>query len=385
MNILTGYLGTYASPNSRGIYRFTLDSGSGSLSLPELYHEAPDCKYLSLKGPLLAAPLKQDGQAGICLIDTSGDTAVPIGEEFRETAAACYVIQDDRYVYTANYHEGSILIYERTAQGPRARLKIHSRHLHVPLRRRFGPNSVNVARYASLTGTKSPTKWNAHLTESNFQTGPRLAKQIDIAKGAGCHQILFYSHYMLVPCLLLDSVKIFDCGKDFMQVGELTFSKGTGPRHGIFSRDQKRLFLVSELSNQVFAYRAGDSGSAPDIQLEHVYPILPPDASYSEPPASAAIRLSPDERYLYVSTRFAELITVFAIDGCSLTPVQQTGCGGVHPRDFCLTPDGRFLLAVNRTEGGLVCFPVDTDSGRLLPICSRVPAPEAVSIVLENV
>ncbi|MFQ6973532.1 MAG: DUF6783 domain-containing protein [Enterocloster aldenensis] len=34
----------------------------------------------------------------------------------------------------------------------------------------FGPNSVNVARYASLIGTKSPTKWDAQLTESNFQT-----------------------------------------------------------------------------------------------------------------------------------------------------------------------------------------------------------------------
>ncbi|MEQ2426077.1 MULTISPECIES: DUF6783 domain-containing protein [Enterocloster] len=32
----------------------------------------------------------------------------------------------------------------------------------------FGPDSVNVARYASLIGTKSPTKWDAQLTESNF-------------------------------------------------------------------------------------------------------------------------------------------------------------------------------------------------------------------------
>ncbi|MDY4532344.1 MAG: DUF6783 domain-containing protein [Enterocloster aldenensis] len=38
----------------------------------------------------------------------------------------------------------------------------------------FGPNSVNVARYASLIGTKSPTKWDAQLTESNFQTRPRI-------------------------------------------------------------------------------------------------------------------------------------------------------------------------------------------------------------------
>nr|WP_329602220.1 DUF6783 domain-containing protein [Lachnoclostridium pacaense] len=34
----------------------------------------------------------------------------------------------------------------------------------------FGPDSVSVARYASIIGTKSPTKWDAQPTESNFQT-----------------------------------------------------------------------------------------------------------------------------------------------------------------------------------------------------------------------
>uniref|UniRef100_UPI002A4E282F DUF6783 domain-containing protein n=1 Tax=Enterocloster aldenensis TaxID=358742 RepID=UPI002A4E282F len=39
----------------------------------------------------------------------------------------------------------------------------------------FGPNSVNVARYTSLIGTKSPTKRDAQLTESNFQTHSSMA------------------------------------------------------------------------------------------------------------------------------------------------------------------------------------------------------------------
>ena len=52
----------------------------------------------------------------------------------------------------------------------RACLKIHSRRLHAPLRGIFGPDSVSVARYASIIGTKSPTKWDAQPTESNFQT-----------------------------------------------------------------------------------------------------------------------------------------------------------------------------------------------------------------------
>ena len=198
MNTLTGYIGTYASPESLGIYRFTMDLDNGNLSKPELYYGALDCKYLSLHGTLLAAPRKRDGQAGICLLDTAGGGASLAGEAFYETAPACYVTQDDACIYTANYHEGCILVYRKS------------------------PDSLT------------------------------LAKRIDIAPKAGCHQILFHNHYMLVPCLLLDTVKIYDCSRDFAPAGELRFEEGTGPRHAVFDKDHHRLFLVSELSNQLF-------------------------------------------------------------------------------------------------------------------------------------
>ena len=68
------------------------------------------------------------------------------------------------------------LLSSAVSRRVRACLKIHSRHLPAPLRGIFGPNSVNVARYASLIGIKSPTKWDAQLTESNFQTRSRAAK-----------------------------------------------------------------------------------------------------------------------------------------------------------------------------------------------------------------
>ena len=58
----------------------------------------------------------------------------------------------------------------------RACLKIHFRHLHAPLCGRFGSHSVNVAHYASLIRTKSPTNCDAHLTESNFQTRSSISK-----------------------------------------------------------------------------------------------------------------------------------------------------------------------------------------------------------------
>ncbi|WP_373263269.1 DUF6783 domain-containing protein [Hungatella hathewayi] len=53
---------------------------------------------------------------------------------------------------------------------PGACLKIHFRQLYAPLRGILSPNSVSVAHYASFIGAQSPTKCDAHLTKSNFQT-----------------------------------------------------------------------------------------------------------------------------------------------------------------------------------------------------------------------
>ena len=87
----------------------------------------------------------------------------------------CYVDPDLEYLQNLIFW----ITLQEEINYPRACLKIHSRRLHAPLRGIFGPDSVSVARYASIIGTKSPTKWDAQPTESNFQTrsstNPRYA------------------------------------------------------------------------------------------------------------------------------------------------------------------------------------------------------------------
>lgn len=325
--IQTGYLGTYSSPQSAGIYRFTLDLSTGALTVPERYYDAPDSKYLSLFDGVLAAPVQGSKKAGVCLLDTTGETPVLLADDYQEETTSCFVVQDKEFLYAANYHQGTVLIYRKT----------------VP----------------ALT----------------------LHKQLFIAPKAGCHQILFHSHYMLIPCLLQDRILIFDRDRDDSQIGEIPFARGTGPRHGIFSNDHRYFYVVSELSNELFVYQAGSDAQFP---LQSVHPLFPQGMreETETPPASAAIRFSPDQRFLYISTRFADVISVFSVQDGSVQMIQQTGSGGVHPRDFVITEDGNFLLAANRTDGGLVCFRLDPKTGKIGPECSRVPAPEAVSIVL---
>ena len=67
MQVQNGYLGTYFSAQSAGIYRFQFDSDTGIITEPELYYTAPDSKYLSLSHGLLASPLIKEGEQASAL------------------------------------------------------------------------------------------------------------------------------------------------------------------------------------------------------------------------------------------------------------------------------------------------------------------------------
>lgn len=326
MDRITGYIGTYASPESLGVYRFTVNMEDGSLTEPELFAEAPDAKYVSVKDGWLAAPVMRGGAAGVCLAEAGEGRGRIVSEICGEQKTPCFVVQDEDFVYTANYHEGNVMVYGKTG----GELK--------------------------------------------------LVKRIEIAPKAGCHQVLLHGRYIMVPSLALDSIRIFDRQRDFAPAGSLDFPKGSGPRHGIFTGDHRRLFVVSELSNEVYSFAV--KGEL-DFELEQTVSILPEGGSYETEPSSAAIRLSPDESRLYVSTRGAELLTVYKIADGKLTQLQQTESKGKHPRDFILTPDGRYLLVVNRYLGGMVSLEINEKDGTIGRICSRVPAPEGVSVVLD--
>lgn len=318
MGKITGYAGTYASQESLGIYRFALDEETGTLDPPALICEAPDAKYLSLRDGLLAAPVAREQGAGVLLLSPGQGAG---REALHESAASCYVDQDENRVYTANFHEGMVLVYEKPA--------------------------------LSLIG------------------------RMEVAPKAGCHQVLFHKDFLLVPCLELDCVRLFH-RETFVPAGEIPFPHGSGPRHGVFNRAHTRLFMAGQRSFSVYCLRVEKTG----FRMENAFSALPgPGGAGDE---TAAIRLSADERFLYVSTRGADIITVFRVTDGGLEPLQYAPSGGKHPRDFLLSGNGRFLLAANRFAGGIVSFARDRATGKLGSILGRASLPQAVSLALDE-
>ena len=133
---------------------------------------------------------------------------------------------------------------------------------------------------------------------------------------------------------------------------------GEGPRHLVFEPEGTCL-LVTEMGNglQRLAYEDGRFTRIAAVST------LPPGVK--QPSKAAALRLSPDGRYVLASNRGYDSIAVF--ERGTLELVSCVPSGGKSPRDFAFLSDGRTVVATNEFEPNAVFFDFDAARGALEP------------------
>ena len=303
------FAGTYTGKGSEGVYRFSCEEGK--LSDSELFCRIDNPKYLCSCGDDIAAVCDFENRSGVALISDDGMVKDRL---IFEDVTSCYITFHEGRLYTANYHAGT-----------------------------FSAIDVNDGRL-------------------------ELVKTVEIKKKAGCHQVLFWNDLVLVPCLFLDKVMIYDGGLNYQK--KIVFPEGSGPRHGIFSKDNRYLYLVSELSNELFVIETDSFRIVDSVGL------LENGERNTE--GTAAIRMSEDGKHLYVSTRGKDLISVLSVDDEKAELIQTIPCGGEHPRDFILTDD--ILLSANRFSNQVVSFQIGKN-GKIEEEIDRIDVPDSVCLI----
>ena len=195
-----------------------------------------------------------------------------------------------------------------------------------------------------------------------------LVQRTHIKDKAGCHQVIPYKDQYLVPCLFMDQIKILD--KDFNVVDEISFEEGSGPRHAVFSDDEKYLYVVGELSNLLYVVDMHTKKIVNTVELL--------ENGLSHVKDTAAIRKKDD--YLYVSTRTQDVITVLHASGKDVKRIQVTSCAGKHPRDFVIVDDD--IIVANRFSDSLSVLPIK--HAYIQSAVSTVIIPEGVSIIMRR-
>lgn len=201
-------------------------------------------------------------------------------------------------------------------------------------------------------------------------SGPNAKRQ----EGPHAHQVVVSpsGRWVLAVDLGNDTVYVYEYDAAAVRLTQnsvMTLPGGSGPRHLAFHSSGRYFYLLNELACKVAvcswdeAAGVGKVGMSVDTRSDDA--ALRADYCWC-----AAIRVSADDRFVYVSNRVDDTIAVFEVieEGAGLEPVEVVPAGGSWPRDIVLSPDGRLLFSANHFSDSITVFRVDAESGRLTPV-----------------
>lgn len=189
---------------------------------------------------------------------------------------------------------------------------------------------------------------------------------------------------MLANDLGTDRIHIFrqEAGASVIanEYTDLKLNDGAGPRHLCFSPCGNIAYLLSELSGEIFVMRYDASKADEPLSIVQTLKADTIDAG-----GSADIHVSPDGKFLYASHRLqGDGFSIYTIaeDG-TLTRAgyQQTG---IHPRNFAISPDGRFLLVACRDSNVVQIFARDMKTGLLSDTGKTIQKDKPVCVIFAS-
>lgn len=341
-------VGTYTTGESEGIYVYQFDTISGYSKYKNMV-KITNPSYLTIsKNEKFVYAVSEVGDANASAnafsFDKADGSLKSLNTQLTGGADPCYIEIDQagKHVVTANYSGGSITAF-------------------------------NVNEDGTLTAASQFVKFVGKGIDPERQKAPHLH----------CVRYSPDGKFLFADDLGTDKIHKFDVNNgepgNYLKVGSpaaFDVPAGSGPRHLEFHPNGKFAYLITELSGDVIAFNYDASkGNLTEIQS------IKADTLNAK--GSADIHVSPDGKFLYASNRLkGDGLAIFSIDQTNgkLTKVgyQETG---VHPRNFVITPNGKFLLVASRDSDIIQIFLIDRVTGLLentykdieldMPVCLK--------------
>ena len=317
-------VGTYTGKGSEGIYTFRFDQANGTATpLDSAKVTNPSYVIPSVDGTLVYAVSEtSDSTAALnsYRFDKVTGKLAYINTELTFGEDPCYIGTNGKIAVTANYTGGSMTVFP------------------------IAPDGSLQPADTVFCGTIG---------------GPDLSRQD--SPHVHCTYFSPDGKYIFATDFSADRIIRYDLSNNAVRPTEsevvTTLNADYGPRHIEFSADGTHAYVVGELSDDITVMDYADGRLTPKQVI---------NGSDAGGRGGADIHLSPNGKFLYASHRLKEDgISIFSVaaDG-TLTKVgyQPTG---IHPRNFNITPNGKYLLCACRDSDVIQVYEINPQTGLL--------------------
>lgn len=326
-------IGSYAEPDQAGIHVYELDIDTCEFKLVNQVTGIENPSYFTFsddqKTLYAVSEIKEGSSGQISIYDMNvdrGDLTLRERMDY-EGNGSCYISTDhiERHAFIANYDAGTLVV---------TRLADANRPMQVAQVQRFYGDGPNPERQ------KEPHIHSALLLKD---------KNILYCADLGTDHVYRF-HYSAD-----DERPLTPCDPPYLEM-----PAGSGPRHMAFSSDFNYLYVISELSGEIFGIETSNNR-----QFQHLNVHA---QDYTGKVESADIQIHGNGRFLYASLRGdANEIVCYSInsDTGELTFLQRISCEGISPRSLCVSAQNNILLAANEQSNSVTVFRIK-DDGRLV-------------------
>ncbi len=343
-------VGTYTQKGSKGIYLYQLDTATGQLKAISHTDSVSNPSYLAIskdKQFVYAVNENEIGSISSFALNAAKNQLQFLNKVETKGAHPCHISisPDEKNIFVANYTGGSLSSFHRFADG---RLS-------------------NAQQFIQNVGSSiNPTRQTkAHVHGSFFSPDGKWLFVNDL----GMDQTQIYPYQKFTDPPLKQAAG---------QV--IKAADGAGPRHLCFSKNGQMVYVLEELTGSISVYEF-KKGVPKFVQRDETHPL-----DLKDSPGSADIHLSPDGKFLYASNRGSENnIVQYQIDAkgfLNIASKRYTPSGGIMPRNFTISADGKWLLVANQASNNIVVFKRNLNTGNLTKMPNTASVSMPVCLVL---
>ncbi|RYE59001.1 MAG: lactonase family protein [Sphingobacteriales bacterium] len=334
------FVGSYSKPDQAGLYSYEFSTQNGEISFKEEVSGLENPSYLCLSAAgdrLFAVNEFKDGNRGkVTAYELTIDKQTRyLSEVDYEGAGSCYISIDSgsKHLFIANYIGGSLVVLALNDE----------------------VNSMKPVQTINFSGSgpNAERQEKSHIHSAILSTDEKYLYATDL--GADRLYIFNYAPESDEPIRPADPLFV-------------SLPPGCGPRHMVCHPSGRWLYLLCELSGDLFVVEQGEFKDW--IQVCNVTP-----KGATGKVEAADLQIDSRGKRLYATNRgdFNQII-IFKIDeqNGKLGGVQFLFSQGNGPRSIALDPTEQYLVVANEKGNSIAMFDISTDDGAIRYMGRRV-------------
>jgi 6-phosphogluconolactonase len=329
------FFGTYTGKDSKGIYRCEFDSATGKLGTPELAAEvgSPSFVHLAPDGKTLYAVGEAQGKDGGGVYSWKLDPATgKLSDQVSLTsrgAGPCHISTDakNQFAVVSNYGGGSATLFKLKPDG-------------------------------SLESRTGFIQHEGPVFDAKRQGGPHGHCGFFDATGS----------LVMVCDLGLDKVMLHKLNRETGEIKPhapafIKMPDRSGPRHIHIAPTNDVAFVNGEIDMTVSVVKMDVKGNK--FEVVQTVSTLPEGEKVVPAFSTAEVRIHPGGKFVYVSNRGYDTVAAFAFDKekMKLTQVGQIKGDIKTPRNFNISPDGKWMLIASQAGNKVGVYAIDEKTG----------------------